>query len=66
MRGMSDLEYRTAALRKAERELEAATERSDVNAAAGRLMRIKAELKALERKASTRRASGAGAPAASS
>jgi hypothetical protein len=45
--GMSDLDYWTAALKKAEQELDAATTRSAVNAAAQRLMRVKAELKAV-------------------
>lgn len=37
-----------AALREAERELDAATTKSQLNAAAKRLMRAKTELKALE------------------
>ena len=41
-------EYWTKAVREAERELEAATRRSDVNAAAKKLQRAKAALKALE------------------
>jgi hypothetical protein len=45
---INDLAYWTKRLQQAERELEAATRRSDVNAAASRLMRVKAELKALE------------------
>lgn len=36
-----------SALREAERELDAATTRTELNAAAKRLMRVKAELKAL-------------------
>jgi hypothetical protein len=44
---MNDLAYWTNKLKEAERELEAATKRSEINAAAGRLMRIKAELKAI-------------------
>ena len=59
IRRMNDLAYWSDALRKAERELDAATTRTAINSAAGRLMRIKGELKALERKAPTRRASGA-------
>jgi beta-glucosidase-like glycosyl hydrolase len=43
-----DRTYWTKKLREAERELAAAKKRSDVNAAAQRLMRAKAELKALE------------------
>jgi hypothetical protein len=61
-----DLKFWTKKLREAERELEAASRRTAINAAAGRLMRIKAELKALELKAPTRRPSGAAAQAASS
>jgi hypothetical protein len=45
---MTDREYWTRKLQEAERELEAATTRSDVNAAAKRLQRAKAELKRLE------------------
>ena len=45
---MTDREYWTNALRKAEAKLGAATRRTDVNAAARRLMRVKAELKRLE------------------
>jgi hypothetical protein len=48
---MSDREYWTKALRKAERELDAATRLSDVNAAAKRLMLAKMQLKRLELKA---------------
>jgi hypothetical protein len=44
-----DLNFWTKKLREAERELEAATKRSDVNAAAKKLQLAKAELKALER-----------------
>jgi hypothetical protein len=43
-----DRDYWTKALREAERELEDATTRSAVNAAAKKLMQAKAELKALE------------------
>ena len=43
-----DRDYWTKALREAERELEAATRRSDVDAAARRVQRAKAALKALE------------------
>jgi hypothetical protein len=42
---MNDLTYWTRKLQEAERELDAATRRSDVNAAARRLMLAKAELK---------------------
>jgi multidrug efflux pump subunit AcrA (membrane-fusion protein) len=45
---MDDREYWTKQLREAEAELDAATRRSDVDAAAKRLQRAKAELKALE------------------
>jgi hypothetical protein len=45
---MWDAKYWTEGLREAERELDAATRLTDVNAAAARLMRIKAELEALE------------------
>jgi hypothetical protein len=45
---MDDREYWTRQLREAERALEAATRRSDVNAAAKRLQLVKAELKRLE------------------
>jgi hypothetical protein len=43
-----DREYWTKALREAEQELEAATTRTAVNAAAKKLQRTKAELKQLE------------------
>jgi hypothetical protein len=62
---MNDLAYWTTKLQDAERELDTATRRSDVDAAAKRLMRIKAELKALERRAPARPAPGAAAPTAS-
>jgi hypothetical protein len=42
---MNDLAYWTKRLQEAERELDAATRRSDVNAAAKRVMLAKAELK---------------------
>jgi hypothetical protein len=45
---MDDREYWTKELRDPEAELEAATRRSEVDAAAKRLQRAKAELKALE------------------
>jgi hypothetical protein len=48
---MSDREYWTKKLKDAERELEAATRLSDVNTAAKKLMRAKAELKRLEQAA---------------
>jgi hypothetical protein len=44
---MNDLAYWTKRLREAEQELDAATTRTAVNAAASRLMRVKAELKRL-------------------
>jgi hypothetical protein len=43
-----DREYWQKALREAKRELDAATRRSDVDAAAKKLQRAKAALKALE------------------
>ena len=43
-----NLKFWQKALRQAERDLEAARKRSDVDAAAKRLMRAKAELKAFE------------------
>jgi hypothetical protein len=45
---MDDRDYWTKQLREAEAELEAATRRSDVNAAAKKLQRAKGELKAHE------------------
>jgi hypothetical protein len=45
-----DRDYWTRELREAERELDAATRRSDVDAAAKKLQRAKAALKALEAK----------------
>jgi hypothetical protein len=63
---MNDRAYWTRKLQEAEQELDAATRRSDVNAATKRLMLAKAELKRLEQKASTRRVSGVAARAASS
>jgi hypothetical protein len=62
---MDDREYWTKQLREAEAELEVATRRSDVNAAAKRVMLAKAELKRLQQ-GPTRRASGVAASAASS
>jgi hypothetical protein len=62
---MNDLAYWTKRLQEAERELDAATRRSDVNAAAKKLQMAKAELKRLERKAPTRPGSGVAVPAAS-
>jgi hypothetical protein len=47
---MSDLEFWTKKLREAEAELEAATTRSAVNAAAKRLMLAKEQLARLEQK----------------
>jgi hypothetical protein len=47
---MDDREYWTRQLREPERALEAATQRSDVNAAAKRLQLVKAELRRLEQK----------------
>ena len=43
-----DRDYWTKVLRAAERELEAATRRSDVDAAARKLQRAKAQLKRLQ------------------
>jgi hypothetical protein len=51
---MDAREYWTRQLREAEAELEAATRRSDVNAAAARLQRARAELKRLEAEAAER------------
>jgi hypothetical protein len=62
---MDDREYWTRQLREAEDELDAATRRSNVNAAAAKLQRARAALKALEAEAAERpkrratRASGA-------
>jgi polyhydroxyalkanoate synthesis regulator phasin len=66
---MDDREYWTRQLREAERELDAATRRSDVNAAAKRLQLVKAELRQLEAKATRRpkrRSSRASGPAGAS
>jgi hypothetical protein len=46
--GMWDAKYWTKKLREAERELEAATRRTEVDLAARTLMRIKAELKRID------------------
>ena len=46
-----DLKFWRKALREAERELDAATTRTAVNAATKKVMRAKAELKQLEAKA---------------
>jgi hypothetical protein len=51
---MDDRDYWTKKLREAEVELEAATRRSDVNAAAKRLQLVKAELKRLDAEAAKR------------
>jgi hypothetical protein len=51
---MTDLKYWTTKLREAEAELEAATRRSDINAAAKRLQMAKAELRRLEAKEAKR------------
>ena len=48
---MSDLEYWRERLREAERELDAATRRSALSAAAQKLQRAKTELKRLEAEA---------------
>ena len=48
MGGMDDLTYWTEKLRQAEQELDAARTRTEVNEAASRYQRAKAELKALE------------------
>jgi hypothetical protein len=66
---MDDRQYWTERLKQAEAELEVATRRSDVNAAAKRLQRAKAELKALEAesaKRAKRRASRASGSAGAS
>lgn len=62
---MSDLDYWTAALRKAEQELDAAATRTAINAAAKKLQLAKAELKRLQQ-APTHQASGVALAAASS
>jgi hypothetical protein len=65
---MDDREYWAKELSEAERELEAATRPSDVDAAAKKLQRAKAALKALEAKTerpkrrSSRDSDRAGAP----
>jgi hypothetical protein len=56
-----DEKYWTRKLKEAERELDAATRLTEVNAASARLMRIKAEMKALE---APKRRSSRGAPSA--
>jgi hypothetical protein len=48
---MNDLTYWTKRLQEAEAELDAATRRTDVNAAAKRVQMAKAELRRLEQKA---------------
>jgi hypothetical protein len=63
---MSNLESWTSGLCKAEQELDAATKRTDVNAATEEVMLAKAELMRLEQKTPTRQGSGVAAPAASS
>jgi hypothetical protein len=62
---MPDREYWTRQLEDAKRELEAATKRSEVNAAAKRVMLANAELKRLQRKTPTGPASGVVVTAAS-
>jgi phage-related baseplate assembly protein len=47
---MNDLAYWTKRLQEAERELDVATRRSDVNAAARKVMLARAELRRLEQK----------------
>jgi hypothetical protein len=49
-----DFKFWTRELREAERELDAATRRSDVNAAAKRLQLAKAQLKRLDAEAAAR------------
>ena len=51
---MSPVEYWTKVLREAEAELDAATRRTEVDAAAKKLQRVKAELKNLQAKAAPR------------
>jgi hypothetical protein len=66
---MNPRDYWTRELREAEAELEAATRRSDVNAAAKRLQLAKAQLKRLEAEAAerpTRRTSRGSGPAGAS
>ena len=66
MPSMQDRDYWTKALEHAERDLQAASKLTDVNAAAQRLMRAKAGLKALEQasaKRSKRHVTRAGASA---
>jgi hypothetical protein len=59
---MTDREYWTRKLQQNERELDAATTRTAINAAVKRMMLAKAELKRLERKPT--QASGAATQAA--
>jgi hypothetical protein len=54
MRGVQNRDCWTTALQQAEQELAAAARRSDVNAAAKKVMRAKAELKRLQQQAPTR------------
>ena len=66
---MSTVDYRTKVLRGAEAELDAATKRTEVDAAAKKLQRAKAELKHLEAKAvqrPKRSSRGSGSAGASS
>jgi Skp family chaperone for outer membrane proteins len=61
-----DRDYWTKELREAEAELVAAKRRTELNAAAKRLQRAKAELKALEQKLPTRQGSDVAASEATS
>jgi hypothetical protein len=63
---MPDGEYWTRKLQEAERKLDAATTRTAIHAAVRHLMLAKAELKRLEQKAPTPRASDVAAQKASS
>lgn len=61
---MRDRDYWPEAVRKAEQELAAATRPGDVNAAAKRLTRAKANLKWLQQQAPIRQACGVAVTAA--
>jgi hypothetical protein len=64
---MSEVEHRRRKLREAEAELEAARKRRDLDAAAQKVMRAKAELRELEAaEGPKRRASRAASPAGAS
>jgi hypothetical protein len=61
MRLKTDLKHLTEAVRRAEAELEAATTRTPLNAAAKKLMRAKEELKAAQGAAAISAGESAGA-----